>query len=353
MNTRQTFLLGILAILFISCEQSIDNGFLINGKIEGYKNPYLYLKYGDRIDSSLVQNDAFTFMGKTRNPIKGVLSPASPNSDEKMTVGIFMLENSKINIFAKYTDGNSNIGAVKFLDIDSIHGSKSQELRKRFDVKMNNTVYNQENDSLKRIFLYDILHEFISDNPTSEMSGEYLADLSRSDNYLSIDQIESLFKLIDTSYQEKSAIESILKSIGKRQMFLIGNAPPEIILPDLEGNLINRQTLNGKVVLLEFWASWCVPCRQTNPELLNIYSTSKDSGFEILGISVDKDINKWKDAIKKDKINWLHVIDSIGISKSTFNLNSIPFNLLLNREGKIIAQNIKPMELIEILSKEL
>ena len=128
-----------------------------------------------------------------------------------------------------------------------------------------------------------------------------------------------------------------------------GKIPPKISLPNQQGELINIQELKEDFVLLEFWASWCAPCRQTNPELLKIYNFFKNDSFEIFGVSMDNDVDKWKKAIKEDSLGWIQVIDTTGRTKQTYNLSSIPYNLLLNKEGKIIARNIKLKNLKEIL----
>ncbi len=335
-----------------NCRKERD-GFILNGKIDGDFSGYIYLKYNDLLDSSLVSNNSFIFKGKVPYPTRGILFPGRPSSTDEMTLGTVMVENSSINISAKYSVGNSSMGMTKFLDIDSISGSKSQNLRNRFEDKMIKTVYNEENDSIKKVSLYNNLHEFISVNPKSTMSAEYLDELGSNYSFLNGNRLEFLLKLIDTSYQDKDRINKIRSLIIQRKLFENGNTPPDIVLPNPEGKMINRLSLKGKVVLLEFWASWCAPCRQTNPELLNIYNTFKNEGFEILGISIDKNAEAWKRAIKEDKLSWTQVIDSLRSTEKTYNINSIPFNLLLNHKGEIIAQNIKPIELRKILNNKL
>lgn len=349
---KKTFLLGILTILFINCNKGND-GFIVNGRIEGDFNRYIYLKYNNIIDSSLVLNNTFSFKGKVSQPVKGILYPDIPTSKDPMTLGIFMLENSTIDISINYSERISNGENIKFFDINSIIGSKSQDVRSRFDAKLINTVLNEENDSVKMVALYDNLYEFLSDNPKSTMSAEYLADLGGSYNQLNGSELENLLKLIDTSYQHIGHLNKVRDLIIQRKLFRNGNTPPEIVLPNEEGEMINRLSFNGKFVLLEFWASWCAPCRQANPELLKIYNSFNNEGFEILGISIDQDLDAWKTAIKEDGLSWTQVIDSLRSTTKTYNLNSIPYNLLLNREGQIIAQNVKPIELREILKNEL
>ena len=342
----------MLTAVFFGCKKE-DSGFLLNGKIAGNYNGYIFLKYNDLLDSSLVADNSFTFKGKVAYPTVGVLYPGRPSSTDMMTLGTLMLENSTINIYAKYSFGNSNMGMTKFLDIDSIHGSKNQDLRDRFEDKMSETVHNEKVDSIKGGSLYSNLHEFISDNPRSVMSGEYLARLGSYYNYLNDDQFETLLKLMDTSYQEKGDLNKIRSLIKQSKLFEDGNIPPDIILPNQEGKMMDRLSLNGQVVLLEFWASWCAPCRQTNPELLNVYDSFKTEGFEIFGVSIDRNVQEWQVAIKEDNLGWPQVIDSLRSTQKSYNLNSIPFNLLLDREGRIMAQNVKPDELRKILVRVL
>ena len=352
MKTKKSLLLVLLTVLFIYCKKEAD-GFILNGKIDGNYNGLIYLKYNGKLDSALVTKNSFVFNGTVPNPTMGILYPGHPNSTDEMTIGTVMLENSSINIFSKYSFRNSDNGLTKFFDIDSINGSKSQDLRNRFEAKLGKTVYNEIIDSVKKVSLYNNLQEFISENPKSVMSGEYLANLGSYYNYLNGDQLEMLLNLMDTTYQAKGDVNKISALIKQSKLFAIGNRPPDLILPNQEGKMIDRLSLKGNVVLLEFWASWCAPCRQTNPQLINLYDSYKDEGFEILGVSIDKHKVDWQNAIKEDRLSWTQVIDSIRTTVHSYNLNSIPFNLLLSREGKIIAKNLKTNELSLILKKEL
>ncbi len=311
------------------------------------------MKYNDLVDSSLVRNHSFLFKGNVPIPTIGILFPGRPTSNEEMTVGTIMLENSSIDIYSKYSFRDSNFGMMKFFDIDSIKGSKSQDTRNRFEDKIGETVHSEKDITKRKNALFKNLHKFISDNPKSVMSGEYLANLGSYYNDLNANQLEILLALMDTTDQTKGDMHKIRSLIKQRKLFAYGKRPPDIVLPNQEGKLINRSSLNGKIVLLEFWASWCAPCRQTNPELLKIYDSFKDEGFEILGISIDNRKIDWQTAIQEDGLSWPQVIDSLRTMETTYNLNSIPFNLLLSREGGIMVQNVKPFELSEILMKDL
>jgi thiol-disulfide isomerase/thioredoxin len=135
-----------------------------------------------------------------------------------------------------------------------------------------------------------------------------------------------------------------------------GGMAPDISLPDTLGNMHSLSELKGKVVLIDFWASWCVPCRQSNPALVKIYSANKNKGFEIYGISIDKSAAAWKKAIYADGISWLQVNDSNGWDASVtvdWKVDYIPTSFLLSKEGRVVAVNPNHRKLRSYLKKNL
>ena len=125
---------------------------------------------------------------------------------------------------------------------------------------------------------------------------------------------------------------------------LIGAEAPDIVLPSPEGDTLKLSELKGKVVLVDFWASWCGPCRRENPRVRALYEKYKDQGFEIYGVSLDKDKNRWVQAIEKDQLSWLHVSD-LKYWQSTaarqYGVHSIPHTVLLDTDGKIAAKKLR------------
>ena len=123
-----------------------------------------------------------------------------------------------------------------------------------------------------------------------------------------------------------------------------GQPAPEISLSNMEGRLVSLSDLKGKVVLIDFWASWCGPCRNNNPRLVKLYEKYHEKGFEILGVSVDNNAANWKEAVGEDKLDWVQVNDNKswdGSAAMTYNVNAIPASFLIDKEGVLRAMDIE------------
>lgn len=138
------------------------------------------------------------------------------------------------------------------------------------------------------------------------------------------------------------------KNIDNAKNFVIGGLAPDFEQNTLDGQPMKLSSLRGKVVLVDFWASWCGPCRRENPHVVKLYNKYKSKGFEVLGVSLDQKKASWEKAIAKDKLTWSHVSDLKGWKNEVakqYSVTSIPHTILLDKEGKILARNLRGADL--------
>lgn len=159
---------------------------------------------------------------------------------------------------------------------------------------------------------------------------------------------------IKGSFKENTTVQRFVQQMEAVKPLSIGHLAPEFTIGGLNGKPVRLSDYKGKYVMLDFWASWCVPCRQENPNVVRLYNTYKSKGLNILGISLDEDKAKWQQAIKADKLIWQHASDLKnfeGPTEKLYRIDAIPSNFIINPQGKIIAKNITGKELELFLNK--
>lgn len=212
-----------------------------------------------------------------------------------------------------------------------------------------NSVGTTPNDSMSYAYGMDIGKNLSAQdleiNPEVFRAG--LAAGQEGEGELSDEEIRSMVMAFQAIAREKqmAAIKKQQEAQKKASSNVkVGQVAPEISLKTPEGKTINLSDLRGKYVLIDFWASWCKPCRAENPNVVRVYNEYKDKGFEILGVSLDRNKEAWVNAIEQDGLQWPHVSDLQfwnSVAAKTYGVSSIPYTVLLDKEGKVIAERLR------------
>jgi peroxiredoxin len=219
---------------------------------------------------------------------------------------------------------------------------------------------NQKNHAIQDLNTY--LRQFINTNSNPTLCALALGWSSRS---FSREEFEAALGNLVKKFPDNLTLKGLKDDYeaqltqmdkGNKDSTWVGRQAPELTLPDAQGRQVSLSSFKGKYLLVDFWASWCGPCRAENPNVVQAYSEFKNKNFAILGVSLDKEKDAWLEAIKSDGLTWTHVSDlKFWQSKAVdvFQFNGIPFNVLIDPQGKIIAQGLRGEELESKLKQVL
>ena len=227
---------------------------------------------------------------------------------------------------------------------------------KQNDSEFQKAVEKRYSDAVNEITT--ILQAFVSGHPNSYISLIALNELVNSNAGIEMSKIESLYKGLSEPIKKTDLGEALENQIFVKTRTNIGSVAPDFTQNDPNGKPVKLSDFRGKYVLIDFWASWCAPCRQENPNVVKAYAQFKNKNFEILGVSLDNPNAKtaWLNAIEKDKLTWPQVSDLQGWKNQVarlYGVESIPQNFLIDPKGVIIAKNLRGENLIATLSKTL
>jgi len=186
------------------------------------------------------------------------------------------------------------------------------------------------------------VQQFIEVNPGSVSSLRKLKTLAYTEDY---GDLMPLYDKLSIGIKNSDAGKKLFYQLNAIKQLSRGNLAPDFSLPDTAGHLIALGDYKGKYVLIDFWASWCVPCRKENPAMIKLYNKYKDKGFTILGVSLDKAGGRqaWVNSIKADGLKWPQVADLRGWDNAAtklYGIRAIPQNYLVDHNGKIVAKNL-------------
>jgi peroxiredoxin len=341
---EKIIILSLLIFVRIALySQEAKKTFTINGNIEGDYNGMIYLRSSalkNINDSCLVVDNKFKFIGKLEASAKVSLT-LKPTS----TVAFFYLENSSIDLTIATSVFKNGTEDINDIEIKKVSGSKTNDLMTLIDEYQKKIEKSELSIEEKNNKIYKKYFETVIENPEYPVL-DLLLKKPKKDQFLSADQISDL--MLFAPIKKKVEIEKVkdtLKINNKTVLsnkLKIGKKMENFSLPNQLGNSVSIEDYKGKVVLINFWASWYKPTRKNNAELIEIYSKYKNKDFEIVSISIDTFADNWIKAIEKGGLTWINLIEIGGWHgkvTNQFEIKGIPLNILLDKEGKIIAVN--------------
>lgn len=352
-----------------------EGAYIIKGKIAALDTPaiaYLaYKKEGRNIaDSAFIVKGAFELKGTTDQPFlaylvidrKGVglnnLGRRGANDVLRMYVekGTIVLTdkdsvaNAVISGSPLIKDYQQLLAMMKPVDDD--HKEFSENIRKITPEQGNAPGFKDSITQLQESFRArrrQIAEQYIRKNPGSYASLIALRDYMPT-AFPDPDKLEPLFELLSPRVRETPGGKEFMNMLNTIRLVKVGTRAPDFIEKDVTGKPVGLSQYRGKYVLLDFWASWCGPCRQDNPTLVKLYNRFKDKNFIIVGVSLDKPDGKaaWLKAIKDDQLAWPQVSDLKGWASGVpklYGVRAIPQNFIIDPEGKIVAAQLHGEEL--------
>lgn len=341
--------------------------FIFKGKIVEQPEGFVYLSYINKDDkyirdSCKLKEGKFEFQGFINEPTEADFGykTNSGRIDNPNFTYVFLEQGVihaifKMNHFkhGKITGSKTqNEYAILNKDLSKINKSRDsiikdyREAKRRNDTDKVNKL--QKKLGQDRIAHYKVDYEFINDHPDSYVSVNILHMLSGG--HLTLDSVKMFYERLSPTIQQSRNGRSIKKYIKRSEAVAIGKPAPDFIQNNLYGHPVSLKSFKGKYVLLDFWASWCIPCRQENPYLVEAYKKYKNKDFTIVGISLDTDTSKWEKAIKQDNLNWTQLSDLTGPRNSIaqkYNVIPIPDNFLIDPDGIIIARGLRGEEILK------
>lgn len=369
MNNIRLLLIALSSFLISQGCNERSEGYVITGNISGIEHDTVFLREykGKGVyithDSALIENGSFRMSGSVEYPKRVIL-----NFAQKRGGMTFWIENSDISITAD-ADSLYNASVTGSVTDDEYEASRKalDEYDKAYhDTYRKLSAAKKEGDEEEIRRLEDLTEsalqtyldetiKYIKSHPGSYINANLIKSITY---YLDGYQLE---ELINSISDDVASIPEIIDLKDKADMLkrvAIGQRAPDFEMTDQDGNSVRLYDLleECELLLLDFWASWCGPCRRENPNILEVYNKYKDSGFDVLGLALDRDRESWLEAIEKDDLPWTQVSDLSYWDcpvASQYAVTAIPTSYLIDKNGIIIGKNLRGTRLEEKVKSEL
>lgn len=330
----------------------------------------VYLRFPGGEEVTTITNGAFVFEGKVEEPFPAFVFadhgdgvPADNSGGDGYFISIeqgeLLLEARDSIKGAKVTGGPINMDLVRFNEMVAAESKRMDVLQAALRdpgiTEDERREVGEQSMALTTVF-HEKQRAFIRDNPDRYFSLMMLRDYVK---FSSVDtpQVKRLFQGLSPELRSSATGMALAKDLNTKTYELaVGELAPEIVQADTSGKVIRLSDLRGKYVLIDFWASWCKPCRVENPNLVKLYKQFKHKNFAILGVSLDVKKAAWTKAIQDDKLTWLHVSDLKFWQNEAavqYRIGGVPQNFLVDPQGRIIATSLYGVDLYNEVARVL
>ncbi|RCW92403.1 TlpA disulfide reductase family protein [Winogradskyella arenosi] len=363
---KKILTLTLISLLFVACKtEPKRTDYLIDATAKGvYNGVRAYLKIKQQngrsrvIDTAIVVDEKFSFTGKVMTPSLSLISINSVKGDLN-----FMLENKHITVEVNKDDIAASIvtGSESHADykayqkqiLELVEEAKQlkQQLRDR-----------SIRDSISKLYVVaqqkraEAPLKFI-ENHSSSFYSLSLIEQGIGKNNVDIERYMAAYELLDSEIKNspkgvsvKIGLDKLMADFLKTAQVNVGKIAPNFEAPNPKGKMVSLEEVKGKVTIIDFWASWCAPCRRENPNVVNVYNKYHSQGLEIIGVSLDGSRNQrdpkkaWMTAVKQDQLTWTHVSSLKYFQDPVaqlYNINAIPATFILDKHGRIAAKNLR------------
>ncbi|WEK37558.1 MAG: TlpA disulfide reductase family protein [Candidatus Pseudobacter hemicellulosilyticus] len=370
-----------LVTLQAMAQQPSGTGFTLKGDLSTVKEniAMVYLVYqaeGQVVrDSAAPQAGKYEFSGKLNEPVMAMMGfkrgtaageapkPVNMRADRTnvfIQPGAMTVQHIDSFSNTKVTGSSAHTAFVQLNELGKPYDEKMSGLYKEYEEARNKQDQaameniQQRGDSLQDEMKEKVFGAYVRNNPSSPIA------LYALTNYAGYDidpaKLDPIFSKLSETVRNSPSGQAFAKSLQAAKATAIGQPAIEFTQNDTLGKPVSLASFKGKYVLIDFWASWCGPCRAENPNVVQAYNTYKDKGFTVLGISLDRDNakDKWLKAIHDDKLAWTHVSDLQFWNNAVavqYGIKAIPQNLLIDPKGVIVAKNLRGEELNKKLAE--